>query len=521
MVDSTGVNRWITIWGTFFSALLFGIGTKAATPRGSVQEIACALTNQNVAAALIDNAVWITLDGGIRWKQTARFAQENRFTGMEPEPKRPLEASESSFSIRPHQRRPNWEIPVEDPDIEITGIVPDPIHRYLAVGDNGTWALALGESLIIGDPLAGVRRRIKLADIRGLLFDRKGRLWVTVENGVIFFGKAANSFKGRKRFNLPGAGEPVRSTQTDEMLVPGRAGLWVVSLNGNGKEALIGPFPLSTIDAIAVLPGRNLLYAISLRRLKRLSLVPSDDPTCRGLSNRARCLVLVQDICPTPAPVRRLQVDRTGRIHIFTGRSGWFERSGNSWRPLRVRALAVDAIGRLWSGTDHGPIAPSPETAATPDETPLVPRFANLLHAAISDVYRWPGAPRCRKIHLRPLPALRGFFSVGRRASLHREIAIPPVGAHHQTQFHIGVQFTWRFDPLTQWRCIPHHVRFHALKQQRIQETEALWKSLQRTSKQRESATNVLQAAVHHLDRQQLQELLRIKSGTLPNEEEK
>jgi hypothetical protein len=515
------VNSWITIWGTFFSALLFGIGTKAATPRGSVQEIACALTDHNVAAALIDNAVWITLDGGISWKQTARFAQADRFTGMEPEPKNPLEASDSSLTIRPYQRRPDWQIPGEDPDIEISGIFPDPTHRYLAVGDNGTWALALGESLIIGDPLAGVRRRIKLADIRGLLIDRKGGLWVTVENGVIFFAKAADSFKGKKQFNVPGAGEPVRSTHTDEVLVPGRAGLWAISLNGNGKETLNGPFPLSAIDAIAVLPGRNLLYAVSLRRLKRLSFVPADDPTCRELSNRPRCLVQVQDIGPLPAPVRRLQVDRTGRIHIFTGRSGWFEKSGSSWRPLRVRALAVDAIGRLWSGTDHGPIAPSPKTPATTDAAPHGPRFATLLRAAISDVYRWPGAPRCRKMHLRPLPALRGFVSVGRRASLYREMAIPPAGDHHQTQFHIGVQFSWRFDPLTQWRCIPHRVRFHALKQQRIQEIEALWKLLQRTPKQREPATNVLQAAVHHLDRQQLQELLHIKSGTFPNEEEK
>jgi hypothetical protein len=96
-----------------------------------------------------------------------------------------------------------------------------------------------------------------------------------------------------------------------------------------------------------------------------------------------------------------------------------------------------------------------------------------------------------------------------------------PLGAHHHTQFHIGVQFTWRFDPLPYWRCIPHQVRFHALKHRRIQEIEALWRALQRASQQRKSVTNVFQAAVHQLDRQQLKELLYIKSGTVLGKEEK
>jgi hypothetical protein len=64
-------------------------------------------------------------------------------------------------------------------------------------------------------------------------------------------------------------------------------------------------------------------------------------------------------------------------------------------------------------------------------------------------------------------------------------------------------------------------VRFLALRNQRIQEVEVLWKSLQRASMQHKAATDVLQAAFYHLDGQQLKELIRIKSGTYPTEEEK
>jgi hypothetical protein len=511
----------MTIWGTCVSALLFCLGTKAATPRGSVQEIACAPTDHDVAAALIENAVWITLDGGMSWKQAGRFSHPNRFAAMEQEQSKPLVNSESSFPNRPHERHPDWEIPDEDTDSETAVLSADATSRYLAVGDDGSWALSLHGILTIGDPTAGVMRRIKLAGIRGLLIDRKDGLWVTVENGVLFFAKATTDLRGRKRFNLPGAGVPVRSTSAEELLIPGRAGLWLVSSNNKREETLVGPFPLSTIDAIGVLPGSSLLYAVSLRRLKKFSFIPSDDPNCRGLSYRDRCLVQVQDICSTPAPVRRLQVDRNGRIYIFTGRSGWFERSDNSWRPLRVRALAIDASGRLWSGTNHGPSAPSPEIETATDQAPHMPPFGNLLIAATASIFRWPGTPRCRELPLHPLPAIRGFFRVGRRASLHREMANHPLGVHHHTQFHIGVQFTWRFDPLPYWRCIPHQVRFHALKHRRIQEIEALWRALQRASQQRESVTNVFQAAVHHLDRQQLKELLYIKSGTVLGKEEK
>jgi hypothetical protein len=63
-------------------------------------------------------------------------------------------------------------------------------------------------------------------------------------------------------------------------------------------------------------------------------------------------------------------------------------------------------------------------------------------------------------------------------------------------------------------------VRFLALRHQRIREVEVLWKSFRHAAKRCETATDVLEAAFYHLDSQQLKELIRIKTGADPSEEE-
>ncbi len=506
MADRRSMNRRPIIWATFFTALFVCPCTQGATPRGSVRDITCALTNPNVASALIENAIWITIDGGISWRQATRLPTPYPLETGEPLPDSPEEAPEDDLNTNPRVRRLTWENPDTTMDIPSADPFSDTGKPHLAVGDDGTWAASFHGRLFIGGPLVGIRRQIKLPGIRGLLIDGEGGLWITLKNTVIFLAGAADGFKGKKQYHVPGAGAPTRSTTSAGLLIPGRAGLWVVSLMGKNKATLAGPFPAPTLEAVAAAPSGDLVYAVSLGRLKKIT---------NFLGGRTE----VDDIGPTPASIDRLLIDQAGGIYLLTHRTGWFEKAGPSWHPMQVRALAIDASGRVWSGTDFGPVPPASKPEMKAVDMPRTTPLTNVLNAVITETHRWPGVPKCRKLPLNPLPEARGFFSFGRNASGHRERSLLTIGTRHETWFYMGIQLAWRFDPLTPWRCLPEQVRFLALRNRRAREVDVLWSLLQRTSMQRKAATNVLQAAYRDLDGRQLEELIRIKSGAYPNEE--
>ncbi len=508
------MSRWRTIVISIqVAGLLHCLGARAAVPVGAVHEIACAPSESSIAAALINREVWVTTDEGTSWDRAARLPVSIGDTTSEKETEdiefiegfedtsiRLEEADESSPS-----RRVSWESGATGTAGQASvGKESFSYRTHLAVSDHGEWSVAIDELLFAGSAGSGIRRRWSMPGIRGLTYDIQGRLWVAVKDALVLFRRDSGGLYMADRWPVRGAKNPTLDTSSRVLLIPGRDGLWIVSNLElpNGPEITLQRMP--AVTAAAPLFGEKTWYFVSGQRIKKQRLGRD-----------------VEDLYPAPGRAEQLLVDADDGVLLNTGRAGWLEGTSGIWRPLSIRALAIDVLGRRWMGTEHGPVAPSRQRAISHFSGPMGKDLWNLANSAALELSRDPGPPSCRRLPIDPLPRTRLFFSWGRGNVYHVDTDNNEDSAGAATWSYVGIELTWNIRPIQLTDCLAPARRFNALKLERIQRTKALWSAWQKVHLVREASDNLPMRAAARMDEERLQELIRLASGTDPLKEEK
>ncbi|MCP4678668.1 MAG: hypothetical protein GY854_24790 [Deltaproteobacteria bacterium] len=501
------MSSWTLLCVSFAFGLLVCSGAHAGTPLGTVREMACAPTNSDAAAVLIGREIWVSSDTGRNWIRAARLpnlqssvevAQDD--LDLDIVSTRMVAASINEDEEAVPDRRVEWG---SSPDATTADIVHQ-APAYLALSDGGVFAVAHSDTLFIGGPASGVRRRIRIPGIRGIVFDGHGSLWITVRDALMVLGGEAEGTAETGRWPIRGAGTPVFENGRGELLVPGLEGLWVVTRGADQSSIRVALERIPGVDAIAPIPGENAYYLVSLGRLKKVRLGHSP-----------------WDVAPVPSRVERIVADAGGRILIKTAVAGWLEKTVGVWHPVSVRAVSVDARGRIWTGTDHGPVPPGAGRVVTEFDSAIVPDVSSLTFGAVRQLLEDPGLPPCRRFPMNPLPRARIFFSWGRGTALHIDTEAGEWRAGAQTWLYLGFQLSWSLDPVGTASCLASRRRWQALHEQRVRKTESLWSAKQRAHLSRRGAADLMEVATWKLENQRLEELIRIISGEDPAKEER
>jgi hypothetical protein len=479
----------------------------AQAPMSPVRAIACAPINSKLGAALLGREVWITDNEGKSWVRAARLPllaaiEEEKNQGVDFDISgETIKFQDESDAVEEEvrTRRMEWrdalpDIAPGDESDESDALAASP---HISIADSGAWAAALDDHLFIGGPGPGVRGRIQEPGIRGMAFDGHGFLWVTTRDALILFGRDAGLSGRHRRWRLAEAGEPSLGAGGREILIPAVAGLWTASLRDKDKKPGIALCSMPKVDAAAAHPKKEQIYLVSLGRLRMY------------LSGGA-----LKDLGPAPFKVDRMAVDESGMVMLFSKRVGWLEKKDGSWRPLPVVSLAIDSEGRVWQGTDRGPVGPRKKTYSLDLEKPPIRGFAQLAGDAVSVLEQTLGPPPCHSCSFGLFPRARLFFSWARGGYRYREIDFMEdrVGAYQWV--YLGLELTWRFGPLKPIDCIAHNRRWRALREQRIRKLEALWRALLMAHYSKPLNEDAFEAAALMLDEARLEEIIRIQSKT-------
>ncbi len=500
-------------WTLFFVSLALGLLVcslvHASTPVGTVREIACAPTDPDAAAVLIGREIWVSSDTGRSWTRAARLP--NLQTSVEAvqddldldivATRMAVASSTEDEEISP-DRRIEWGDSTGAAETNTMDIV-NQAPAYLALSDGGVFAVALRDILFIGSQASGVRRRIQIPGIRGIVFDGHGSLWVTLKNALIVLGSEAEGTAQTGRWPMRGAGAPIFEDRRGELLVPGLEGLWIVTRGADRASPRVTLERIPGVDAVASMPGEKAYYLVSLGRLKKAR--PGHSP---------------EDVAPIPSRVERIVADAGGRVLIRTAGAGWLESTGGAWHPVSVHAVAVDALGRIWTGSDYGPVPPGAAMVVTEFDGTIGPDMPTLTFEAVRQLLEDPGVPPCRHFPLSPLPLARVFFSWGRGTVRHVDTEAGEGQADAKTWLYLGFQLSWSLDPIGTASCLASRRRWQTLHEQRVRKTESLWSARQRAHLLKKGAVDLMEVATWKLENERIEALIRITSGTGPAKEE-
>jgi hypothetical protein len=472
--------------------------TTFASPSGKVTQVACAPTNPKRAVISIDRSIWTTGDGGKNWQQVAKLPVVPLNSNL---PKDPI-ALDENISTNPDDDNPDtkrWLLP-QRPETSETREMEDVFESpYLAIGNRGLWAAYFHGRLFIGSPGFGIRQGMVISDVKGLFIDDLDQLWVAARNKLLLIplrrGSAATV---TNQFSVPGAGAPVRGQTPGEILVPSSQGLWkVISKRGQITSVHLDHGP--KIEGVALATGPKKpkeIFFISLGTLKIQS--PSE----------------IREINRVPKGASRLLVNHHNTPFVFMKRTGWFIWQGGAWRFVQPNALAIDARGREWWGTDHGPVPPRPNRNHSinafrwSDSVEL----GQILSGVFFQTSALPGPPQCNELPFNPLPVARIFATFGQDAE-YRADNTGFNGNHRESNFFIGIQMIWEFRPPTHWRCISQRKRWHTLIERKTSEVQALWVELQKAEMARRASTDLEERIRSAIKARKIRELIYIKSG--------
>lgn len=371
-------------------------------PVGPVDALACAPSDPDVAAAIVAGAVWLTRDGGATWRAIRRV--EPLFGRTAAAATGAEESAEESEAEE-----------AEEPGAPAGG------RFVLAVADRGDWAAARD-----GRWVAELRGRLEVHDERGavavgLAFDAASRLWVAAGDRLIVVERG----RAERIVPLAGAGAPIPLPGAGAVAVPGARGIAELLAGPGGEIAVrvIGP----PADAIAVdAPGGAVLVAR------------------RGAISRLAGGVETPVAARAPARTDRLVAADGSLFALSEGRWHGISSAGGS-RLVAARAIASDALGRLWLGAELGPIAPEAPPGANPSPRPL-PRSA-------VDVAPRPPPP-CARPAAALLPDATLSFGFGLREIASRAADGATVTAGSRSWLAVGVALRWDLGrPPADGRC--------------------------------------------------------------------
>ncbi len=410
------LNRHLSL--SIFAALWLAAGTLLARPSGETRRIACAPSEPDTAAAIVNHHLWTTIDGGLSWRASLGLDPQ-RGSLMPEEPDEPDE-------------------PADQETLEEN--VPLPSSESLAISDEACFAFSTGAGILLGCHRARPRRVLALERIRDLAFDILGDLWVITEDGLVLFRDPFGESVRREFWHLTAPFD----------LVQGPGGR-IIALDRNGitrirvGEADAGPrarLNISGITAAAfetapAASGRGVLLVAAYGKLTRWI---DDEPA-----------VAMGEV---PRSTIALLVDRRGEVRFLVGKK-WREGRG-AFRPVRGLARAVDAAGRFWRGTDDGPVGPGHE--ASPEAwTPTRVRFGPIptMKSPL------PRPPKCRRLELSPLPHITAVM--GYHTGLDRFRGRDPSADRGtlRREVFVGVTLDWRWRRRDPTSCLKRFEAYH------------------------------------------------------------
>jgi hypothetical protein len=216
-----------------------------------------------------------------------------------------------------------------------------------------------------------------------------------------------------------------------------------------------------------------------------------------------------------------LLVAGSGELWILVPGQGWLRRQGEVFRRTEYSAVAVDADGRIWLGTQHGPLVPGLEPGPPVPAIAFTPGVAHLVAGAVRVLDQELGPPPCRRTPFDPLPRARLIVGSGRGST--REVGLPGPSeqAELRTWVYVEVELSWTFGPLAPTECVGRFERWSELGQERRQRVSVLHSAWSRAAGGAEVAGDLAEAVEARMERDRLAELIRIVSGVDPREEER
>lgn len=502
-----------TIAAALAAALTLLASTSQARPSGPVRALACAPTDQDAAAALVGDSLWVTGDGGRSWTRAAVLPAS--YDGGETEDavidhggddETPDVIPDFDAETFEEQHR----VEAAEVDLRAThggdGGPGDEAVVALAVGDDGSFAALLGVRLFTGRPGRGVRERPAIPGALGVLIDARGGLWVAADQALLHFPPGAPASAEPRRFPLACSGPPARGSSPDEVLVPLRDGVAAIAAR-EGREPRVEVVRVGPVAAVAAVADGSWLAV------------------ARGRFARVRRDGWLEPLAHAPARVRRLLVARDLELWVLTADRNWSRGRPGSVRSVTALAVAVDAQGRTWIGTSHGPISPSLDQGPPPPGRPL-PQVspAPFLAGAMRLSDEEPGRPPCRP-PINPAPTVRLVVGAGRGSTRSRELP-GPVGfagpgeeARIKTWFYAGIRLGWTFGPVAPTECLARLEAATELRDERRRRVAGLVDAWRRSAAYEAGARDVPEVIAARLERDRLAELIRITSGIDPREE--
>lgn len=348
---------WLVLLIGAISVPSFGQGGIVVPPgssRGPVNipsALACAPSNAEIAAALVGNAIWVTLDGGLSWSHSTQIPPVQLADSSVTEtanalPEDSFSATETADAETPFQ--PALKRPYDPGPESSTPTV------HLAVSDTGQWALYRSPLLLIGRDKELLTRR-KIGALRGFFFDHLDRLWLVQPQGITVL---SNSHERLRHFATIGAGAPARGRTSGEYLVPTPQG--VLRILTPMLKVIPLAFRVLRADAVGAHPTLELLYVARAGSLELFD----------GRGNPTTMARL-------PGVARRIIVDKNGFVWIsLKGTGAWFRWENGRWHAEPREILARDILGNLWRGTEWGPDrsedSPGDDRNRPPQEKPFL-----------------------------------------------------------------------------------------------------------------------------------------------------
>ncbi|MCK9463880.1 MAG: hypothetical protein M0R80_30045 [Proteobacteria bacterium] len=442
-------------------------------PVGPVDGLACAPSDPDVAAAIVNGAVWLTRDGGATWRAIRRveplFGRTAAAATGEEESAEESEAEEA-----------------EEPGAPAGG------RFALAVADRGDWAAARD-----GRWVAELGGRIEVHEERGaaalgLAFDAASRLWVAAGDRLI----VAEVGRAARIVPLAGSVAPAPLPGSDAVVVPGARGIAELSTGTGGEIAVrvIGP----PADAIAVSAVDGAVYAARRGAISRLA-----DGVETPLAARA------------PARTSLLAFADGALFALSEGRWHGISSAGGS-RLVAARAIAADALGRLWLGAELGPISPKAHDAASAAGPPPAP-----LPPSAVDFSRRPPPPCARPVAAL-LPDAKLSFGFGLREVASRAADGATLTAGSRSWLAVGLTLRWDLGrPAADGRCEARVERHAKREEKRLARAVELHAELARAEAALAAARGVAEALSASMAAEAASARIAGINGRAPDEKEK
>jgi hypothetical protein len=467
----------------FAAALVFSsisISGKCFGLKGA-DRIACAPSRADTAAAITDDMVWITRDGGRSWvrkgrpvvfaaaRSTASIEGDDADTGVN------VETGDNSFGAASGFDGDDGE----DEDVSYT---KDDAARIedLAVDDDGNAARLKNGKVSVLSSMRKSWKTVFTGDARAIVFDAQGRLFVLSKQSVLCFAPVSQGalFLGRLSIRAPVA------------LV-------------HGPEGSVRVFNKDGVFAIKSISGQ-----FGLRQVLRISKGTSaaSRPIKQASDRESRLIALDGKVVEmnsagdvsvrfrVPEPVEALLVDARGEILFYCKKIGWRSFRGRGFSTLSVSVAAVDADGRYWQSGPDGLVSPSTrfvsDTALSFERIPF-----ELFRSFFGEERRefsFPEPPRCKFLESGLLPRADLGFSFKRSSG---SDAGESRARHFTYNFAFGALLTWQMGREDNSACLARHRRYQEAKL-RLRRRASNLEGLKRRAVQRLSTARTISEAV-------------------------